>query len=372
MINYSSSPQAQGRYSYTTNSPTTSPTTTPIPSPSSSYTTPYPASPRGSTSSGNTKRKQVKNACVNCQRACKKCDDQRPCSRCVKYGIEDGCVNSQRKERKRKSSNSEEQLPTAPKSLTSRRLTSQNQITAGTATTTTTASNNLTLRLSTRNGIRPFPKELLQSLQLESDSLDFDTTNDVHDEDEILFKSDPVQQIICPQVTDEFKTLAKICSDLHVVLAHPPPQPPQLLQTNYVPDYQQPMMFFHPQRPPIQPIQPIPLNSFCFTQNQQRQPSFSSLRPESPPLIQRRSISPTQMLLKPSSPIFNHQFLQLQLQLESQKQQQHLQQQMFYAGQVPTQTSHIQRDMMNRTPPEDDDQVHQVQKPHNCEHGCEH
>jgi hypothetical protein len=78
------------------------------------------------------KRKQVKNACskflythaheqkkeevlfnlfififnsikkiANCQKACKKCDDARPCPRCIKYGIADTCVNSVRKERKK-------------------------------------------------------------------------------------------------------------------------------------------------------------------------------------------------------------------------------------------------------------------------------
>ncbi|KAI7859127.1 hypothetical protein BDC45DRAFT_256295 [Circinella umbellata] len=50
---------------------------------------------------GKPKRKQVKNACVNCQKACKKCDDGRPCQRCVKYGLQDTCVNSVRKERKK-------------------------------------------------------------------------------------------------------------------------------------------------------------------------------------------------------------------------------------------------------------------------------
>ncbi|KAI8338470.1 hypothetical protein BC941DRAFT_423001 [Chlamydoabsidia padenii] len=49
----------------------------------------------------NQKRKQVKNACTNCQKACKKCDDARPCPRCVKYNIADSCVNSVRKERKK-------------------------------------------------------------------------------------------------------------------------------------------------------------------------------------------------------------------------------------------------------------------------------
>ena len=48
-----------------------------------------------------SKRRQVKNACTNCQKACKKCDDQRPCPRCVKYGIADDCVDSVRKERKK-------------------------------------------------------------------------------------------------------------------------------------------------------------------------------------------------------------------------------------------------------------------------------
>ncbi|KAI8373013.1 uncharacterized protein BYT42DRAFT_578922 [Radiomyces spectabilis] len=47
------------------------------------------------------KRKQVKNACVNCQKACKKCDDGRPCQRCIKYGLTDTCQDSVRKERKK-------------------------------------------------------------------------------------------------------------------------------------------------------------------------------------------------------------------------------------------------------------------------------
>ncbi|TFK43925.1 hypothetical protein BDQ12DRAFT_675808 [Crucibulum laeve] len=45
------------------------------------------------------KRRQVKNACTNCQKACKKCNDARPCFRCVKYGIPEECVSSQRKPR---------------------------------------------------------------------------------------------------------------------------------------------------------------------------------------------------------------------------------------------------------------------------------
>ncbi|ORX82748.1 hypothetical protein K493DRAFT_388490 [Basidiobolus meristosporus CBS 931.73] len=48
------------------------------------------------------KRRQVKNACINCQRACKKCDEGRPCQRCIKYGLTDTCRNSLRKDRRRR------------------------------------------------------------------------------------------------------------------------------------------------------------------------------------------------------------------------------------------------------------------------------
>ena len=60
--------------------------------------------PSGSAASGttpHTKRRQVKNACTNCQKACKKCDEARPCLRCVRYGLSELCVDSQRKERKK-------------------------------------------------------------------------------------------------------------------------------------------------------------------------------------------------------------------------------------------------------------------------------
>jgi hypothetical protein len=51
--------------------------------------------------SARPKRRQVKNACTNCQNACKKCDDDRPCMRCVRYGLADECVSSPRKPRPR-------------------------------------------------------------------------------------------------------------------------------------------------------------------------------------------------------------------------------------------------------------------------------
>ncbi|KAL9933879.1 hypothetical protein V8E36_006961 [Tilletia maclaganii] len=66
---------------------------------------PYPLGPSGMlqppTNIVKSKRIQVKNACINCQRACKKCDTGRPCTRCIKYGLTDTCADSSRKERKR-------------------------------------------------------------------------------------------------------------------------------------------------------------------------------------------------------------------------------------------------------------------------------
>ncbi|KAJ3223169.1 hypothetical protein HK099_001471, partial [Clydaea vesicula] len=47
------------------------------------------------------KRNQVRNACINCQKACKKCDEVRPCWRCKKYNIQATCLDSVRKERKK-------------------------------------------------------------------------------------------------------------------------------------------------------------------------------------------------------------------------------------------------------------------------------
>ncbi|KAJ4464508.1 hypothetical protein C8J55DRAFT_529925 [Lentinula edodes] len=60
----------------------------------------YPVMPSSQRTS-HARRRQVKNACTNCQKACKKCDDARPCLRCIKYGIPFECIDSQRKERKK-------------------------------------------------------------------------------------------------------------------------------------------------------------------------------------------------------------------------------------------------------------------------------
>ncbi|KAK7033041.1 Zn(2)-C6 fungal-type domain-containing protein [Favolaschia claudopus] len=59
---------------------------------------PFPSA----TQAGRTKRFQVKIACSRCQKSCKKCDQARPCLRCVKYGYgPEECVDSQRKARKK-------------------------------------------------------------------------------------------------------------------------------------------------------------------------------------------------------------------------------------------------------------------------------
>ncbi|KAF8957692.1 hypothetical protein BDZ97DRAFT_1844781 [Flammula alnicola] len=47
------------------------------------------------------KRKQVNVACTNCAGVCKRCDENRPCERCIKYGVADTCIDGQRKERKK-------------------------------------------------------------------------------------------------------------------------------------------------------------------------------------------------------------------------------------------------------------------------------
>ncbi|EGF79526.1 hypothetical protein BATDEDRAFT_25928 [Batrachochytrium dendrobatidis JAM81] len=45
------------------------------------------------------KRDQVKTACINCRKACKKCSHERPCNRCVIHGIELSCTDVPRKDR---------------------------------------------------------------------------------------------------------------------------------------------------------------------------------------------------------------------------------------------------------------------------------
>lgn len=49
----------------------------------------------------NTFQHLLYSIAVNCQKACKKCDEGRPCARCIKYGLTETCVDSTRKVRKK-------------------------------------------------------------------------------------------------------------------------------------------------------------------------------------------------------------------------------------------------------------------------------
>ncbi len=47
------------------------------------------------------RRTQVKIACIHCKKACKKCDNARPCTRCIRTGTASSCVDAPRKERRK-------------------------------------------------------------------------------------------------------------------------------------------------------------------------------------------------------------------------------------------------------------------------------
>ncbi|KAI8341768.1 hypothetical protein BC941DRAFT_414405 [Chlamydoabsidia padenii] len=63
------------------------------------YSDDHPSTQQPSRKVKTSKRKQVKNACTNCQKACKKCDEGRACQRCIKLGIADTCIDSPRRDR---------------------------------------------------------------------------------------------------------------------------------------------------------------------------------------------------------------------------------------------------------------------------------
>lgn len=56
------------------------------------------------------RRKQVKKACTNCRQAHARCDDMRPCSRCVKHGIGQFCHDAKTKKRGRKAQSEESMI----------------------------------------------------------------------------------------------------------------------------------------------------------------------------------------------------------------------------------------------------------------------
>ncbi|RPD82282.1 hypothetical protein L226DRAFT_564876 [Lentinus tigrinus ALCF2SS1-7] len=55
-----------------------------------------------STSPMQRKSRGVKIACTNCRTANKKCDEGRPCGRCMKLGMSDSCISAERKQRTRR------------------------------------------------------------------------------------------------------------------------------------------------------------------------------------------------------------------------------------------------------------------------------
>lgn len=330
------------------------------PPPSSSSSPLY----KVSSPSGGAKRKQVKNACVNCQKACKKCDDQRPCSRCIKYGIEDGCVNSQRKERKRKTLSShpdEDDEDEAVEEYTASNRNSSNpraaannpriQLNFNSPTRKPTRSSPssspkmpVPVRLSARSGIRPFPKELLESLQHQEDIIDRASDHVCDHNDHSHSHSHNHAHMINAQVTEEFKTLAKICSDLHTVLSMDSHTYPQF-SIHPVQPVQYPAVAVHPMQPslnhyPMQyPVQHPYQTQFMAPRTGQMNPfAMSSSLNFKPEVPRPRSASPPpgmshQHLLKPSSPIYTH---------------------------VNTVPPPLPRDLMNRTPPEEQEQDNPV------------
>ncbi|EIW78287.1 hypothetical protein CONPUDRAFT_138628 [Coniophora puteana RWD-64-598 SS2] len=73
----------------------------PYPPPPGQGFPPFAQPPPNGANGVKPKRKQVKMACTNCASACKRCDEGRPCERCIKYGMADSCIDGIRKERQK-------------------------------------------------------------------------------------------------------------------------------------------------------------------------------------------------------------------------------------------------------------------------------
>ncbi|KAI0756358.1 hypothetical protein C8Q80DRAFT_25375 [Daedaleopsis nitida] len=84
----------------TTTTTTTSTTNAASPSPVPEHP-PSTGAPPSPTTSTQRRTRGVKVACTNCRTANKRCDEGRPCTRCIKYGQEDKCVSAERKQRRR-------------------------------------------------------------------------------------------------------------------------------------------------------------------------------------------------------------------------------------------------------------------------------
>ncbi|KAF7305020.1 Zn(2)-C6 fungal-type domain-containing protein [Mycena kentingensis (nom. inval.)] len=81
--------------------PSPTPSSFSYPSQGSGIFYPYPQALPPPTPPPKPKRIQVRIACTNCAAACKRCDDERPCTRCQKYDLVDTCADGLRKERKK-------------------------------------------------------------------------------------------------------------------------------------------------------------------------------------------------------------------------------------------------------------------------------
>jgi hypothetical protein len=228
-------------------------------SPSSSPASPIHNNSFSSPSRPESKRKQVKNACTNCQKACKKCDDQRPCTRCVKYGIEDSCVNSQRKERKRKDSSYSASASESP----SERSSPLPAMTRSGREIRHVQRQQEAVR-STNRSIRSFSKELLQSLQDEEDFCSTICHED--EEDQHQDKQQNREFFPSPQMTQEFKALVQLCSDLHVKIhQHQPVMNSYSYAPQLTPAYPIPSSYMYRALPPIHPvIEAAPVSSPAF------------------------------------------------------------------------------------------------------------
>ncbi|KAI8830749.1 hypothetical protein BJ741DRAFT_668264 [Chytriomyces cf. hyalinus JEL632] len=73
--------------------------TSPAQSSSSSVTSAAARQSTGTERRSIRRGKQCRNACVHCKRSNKKCEDVRPCLRCVQTGMEDSCEDAPRKMR---------------------------------------------------------------------------------------------------------------------------------------------------------------------------------------------------------------------------------------------------------------------------------
>ncbi|KAI9229180.1 MAG: hypothetical protein DHS80DRAFT_22660 [Piptocephalis tieghemiana] len=96
-----SAPITRGRRRQSSSATSSAPHPSPPPAPSVSKSsgTVSPSDESAPSLARKPKRIQVKKACVNCHNVSKKCEDARPCARCIKKGLENECVDFEKKKR---------------------------------------------------------------------------------------------------------------------------------------------------------------------------------------------------------------------------------------------------------------------------------